>query len=80
MAGESEEIAMLPHEMPMALADRRIRALATVARAPRDLTEASSSLKDRATQTSIAMHLRGGARAGSTMTSVPGAGPTGCCP
>jgi hypothetical protein len=72
---------MAHHEMSMALADRRLPALAGVAKpAPRDLTDPSSRLKDHAQQTWTALDFPGGAHAGSTMTSASGAGPMGCCP
>jgi hypothetical protein len=72
---------MVHQEMSTARADRRIRALVTAAKhARRDLSDPSSPLKDHAAHTCTALDFRGGAPAGSTMTSASGAGPMGCRP
>jgi hypothetical protein len=69
---------MLHHEMSLALADRRIRALVTATKhVPRNLAEPSSRLRDHATQMRAALHVRGETGAGSTMTTASGAGPVG---
>jgi len=88
MAGEPEEITMLPYQIYKALTDERTRAVVAAAERHRllaagrysstDTNESSSRFKDVTARTVALLQVRRGAGVRSTVTSVSGAGPMGC--
>jgi hypothetical protein len=86
MAGESEEISMLPYQIYQALTDQRTRDLMAAARhrellaaakhQHHDLTEPSSRLREVAAQMVALLHVRRGARSRSAVSSLRSSGST----